>query len=149
MSMNDINIEPKRLDPGADSDQVHIVIPLRYRTFFVFFPFIFVDIICETMPLSNQLNTLKTKADQLSTEGNTLQSLECYTEILESQPRDEEALEGKISACIKLKLFHRCLADLAVLAERTPHDSKVYNYIGKIKKTTLKKSCYSSRFLYQ
>ncbi|CAB4015019.1 tetratricopeptide repeat, partial [Paramuricea clavata] len=81
---------------------------------------------------SSEVDDIKHAAQKLLSEGNYLQSLEEFSTILVNHPNDQEALEGRLSACLELKLFHRCLKDIETLIQINPCDTKVHNLAGQI-----------------
>ena len=64
-------------------------------------------------------------AQKLLNEGNYLQSFEEFTKILMKEPKNQKALEGRLSSCLELQLFHRCLKDIEKLSQINPCNTKV------------------------
>ncbi|XP_028395019.1 tetratricopeptide repeat protein 28-like [Dendronephthya gigantea] len=81
---------------------------------------------------SNQIDETKRAAKKMLNEGSYLQSLEIFSKILVEHPNDQEALEGKVTASLELKLFHRCLKDVETLSHLNPHSAKIHNLAGQI-----------------
>ena len=81
---------------------------------------------------AREVNGAKQAAQELLDEGNYLQSLEEFSNILVHHPNSLDALEGRVSACLELKLFHRCLKDIETLIQVNPCHTEVYSMAGQV-----------------